>query len=320
MDKNLEENILKLIKDNLTIPEISKILDVSHSTIRNASVKFNIKTKRADRKFFTTEEIDFIKKSKIDGLSIGAICIKLKRSRASIKELCRKEKIGLDFATEKSRPWTEDEYSDLIKYLKNGDLYRDIAKKMKRGTYSISAKAKEIGYQSDTSTKLEYAKELNSKNLAKCRECNIVADLSLFYKRHKSVCKECHKKKCKETKLKNNDGSLVNILNKRLNDSKYRSIKYTMEFDLDIDFLQKLYNDQIGRCYYSGEKLSFIFGDVNVLSIDRIDSGKGYIKSNIVLCTSILNTMKNSLDIEPFKELITKVFNNLNNIKFSDKN
>lgn len=49
-------------------------------------------------------------------------------------------------------------------------------------------------------------------------------------------------------------------------------------------------------------------------SVDRIDSNKGYIKGNIVICEDKINVMKSNLSIKEFKERIVNIYNNLNNI------
>jgi len=48
--------------------------------------------------------------------------------------------------------------------------------------------------------------------------------------------------------------------------------------------------------------------------VDRIDSSKGYIKGNIVICEDKINVMKSNLSIKEFKERIVNIYNNLNNI------
>lgn len=45
----------------------------------------------------------------------------------------------------------------------------------------------------------------------------------------------------------------------------------------------------------------------NSLSIDRIDSTKGYTYDNVVLCRSVCNLIKNDLPMDEFKMIIAEL-------------
>ncbi len=78
----------------------------------------------------------------------------------------------------------------------------------------------------------------------------------------------------------------------RLNQAKARAKQKNIEFNLSlIDLLDK-WTRQKGLCFYSGTELSTKRGDDNVISIDRVNSSKGYVKDNIVLTTWVINIMK----------------------------
>jgi len=71
-------------------------------------------------------------------------------------------------------------------------------------------------------------------------------------------------------------------------------------------------------CYYCGEKP---FGEAkhpayngNYIynGIDRVNSTKGYINSNIVPCCKICNRAKSNMSYEDFLNWIKKISNNLN--------
>lgn len=80
--------------------------------------------------------------------------------------------------------------------------------------------------------------------------------------------------------------------------------------DITEEYLNEMYKAQEGKCYYSGIPFS---KDCRP-SVDRIDSNKGYIKGNIVICEDKINVMKSNLSIKEFKERIVNIYNNLNNI------
>lgn len=84
------------------------------------------------------------------------------------------------------------------------------------------------------------------------------------------------------------------------------------EFSLTLADVRKLL--RVKKCHYTG----VVFGDGdNAMTVDRIDSAKGYIKGNVVACTHWANQTKNSVYELPnglavgrtkeFKDLINKV-------------
>ncbi|GIV43956.1 MAG: hypothetical protein KatS3mg035_1079 [Bacteroidia bacterium] len=75
-------------------------------------------------------------------------------------------------------------------------------------------------------------------------------------------------------------------------------------------FLYKLWDKQRCKCYYSKVDLSKKIKDIHSVSIDRKDNKFGYNEQNKVLCSSIINSMKNDLDIGKFKEIIHLLYNN----------
>jgi len=72
------------------------------------------------------------------------------------------------------------------------------------------------------------------------------------------------------------------------------------KWELELGYIQALYEKQNGRCFYSGANMTFIPRSDFVISLDRIDSSIGYIKGNVVLCCADINYMKGPLDREKF--------------------
>lgn len=312
-----EGQILQYFQDNGTneiLSSISTNLHIPEYLIKNIIKKHKITIKATGRTKITNDEINLIKEYKKNGKSIGAIAIILKRGIQSIKNICQRENIPFDFEKSKSRPWTDDELIILRKYINDGIKYRDISKLMKRGHTALKSKINELGIGSYTSTLLENNKKLREQGVYKCNKCKH-DDLTIddFYPTNLTCCRTCVKLTTdnNRSKLKNNS-NLDTILKYRYGSSKHRAVKYNMLFDLTIDGLQKIYNKQNGRCYYSDVQLTFSSNSDNVLSIDRIDSAIGYILSNIVLCTATVNSMKNDMSINEFKKII-----NLINIQFN---
>lgn len=76
--------------------------------------------------------------------------------------------------------------------------------------------------------------------------------------------------------------------------------KRNIVFDLTARDLSKLIEESV-VCFYFKTPL-----DLNNFSIDRKDCKKGYIKSNVVLCSKKANNLKNQL----FENDATKLSNN----------
>ena len=60
-------------------------------------------------------------------------------------------------------------------------------------------------------------------------------------------------------------------------------------------------------CYYTGMELTLTPNKFNTVSLDRIDSKKGYSQDNVVFCSADINRMKNKHQLEYFIDLCRKV-------------
>jgi hypothetical protein len=166
------------------------------------------------------------------------------------------------------------------------------------------------------------------KEYCECLECGNKNKID-FYPSNKSLCKKCKsisnkdeysnlsldKKNKKLNKQKN--WAKNNIIKIRVLAAKHRAIRKNIEFDIDVNFIHELLKKQNGLCKYTGVLLDINNVDtnnnshmnINSLSIDRIDSSKGYTKDNVVLVTAIVNSMKNDLSENEFIKIIKKIFN-----------
>jgi len=93
--------------------------------------------------------------------------------------------------------------------------------------------------------------------------------------------------------------------------SERRAHKLKLNFDLDAEFLWKLYEKQDHKCALSGVPISF--PPVNKLrargtiSLDRIDSNEGYTRNNVQWVHKNVNLMKMYLSQEVFIDFCKKV-------------
>jgi hypothetical protein len=90
---------------------------------------------------------------------------------------------------------------------------------------------------------------------------------------------------------------------KRKKQNRIESSKYK----ITLDDIEELYNDQCGKCIYSGINLTFNKSDSYKLSIDRIDSDKGYINDNIQLVLWSVNQAKGNMFESDFLSSIYKI-------------
>lgn len=96
--------------------------------------------------------------------------------------------------------------------------------------------------------------------------------------------------------------------------SKYRK----QEYDIDIDYLHQLWEDQAGICPFTKQKLQLRTHSYNnkivdkpyQASLDRIDNNKGYVKGNVRFVALIFNYAKNSFSDEQVIEFCQKVTSN----------
>jgi hypothetical protein len=130
-------------------------------------------------------------------------------------------------------------------------------------------------------------------------------------KKYKNLSIEERKEKIKAS----SEWAKVNPLRVKLLGARNRARSKGIDFDLDEEFVIKLYHNQNGKCFYSGLPISIDFNDeVNIFSIDRIDSNLGYLKDNVCLTNKHINTMKLNLTLEEFFYFIKSIyeFSNLN--------
>jgi hypothetical protein len=75
---------------------------------------------------------------------------------------------------------------------------------------------------------------------------------------------------------------------------KSRAKKRDLEMNITKDHLMALWESQAGRCAISDKVMAHVASQMNTVSIDRIDSDKGYIVGNIQLVCKAVNYAKNT--------------------------
>jgi hypothetical protein len=77
------------------------------------------------------------------------------------------------------------------------------------------------------------------------------------------------------------------------------------EGNIRSEYLHKAYQEQNGMCYYTGAKMKLMSDiklDPMIMSADRIDSSKGYVEGNVVLCCYGINVLKGRHSVEKLYE------------------
>lgn len=78
------------------------------------------------------------------------------------------------------------------------------------------------------------------------------------------------------------------------------AIQRSIQFDLEIEYLDKLYDSQHGKCALSGLFISFVD---KTASLDRIDNKKGYLPGNVQWVHKDINKLKGIFESNYFFEL-----------------
>lgn len=154
----------------------------------------------------------------------------------------------------------------------------------------------------------------------KCSKCSIKKNITEFYyhrtrKKYMNSCKLCNNSDSINYQTSGyRDDNINYIFYQRaygiIRDCKKRGkvINNSQREGLEVmeglkDHLIFLWNNQNQKCYYTDTDLvltGYKDGVKNAFTVDRIDSSKGYVEGNIVLCCNIINRMKQNLSLEEF--------------------
>lgn len=99
-----------------------------------------------------------------------------------------------------------------------------------------------------------------------------------------------------------------NRLGYLLYSAKSRSVKEGRAFEIDIEYLCNLYEQQAGLCFYTGRPMSLDTGD-DAISIERKDPSLGYVVGNVVLTCWIVNNMKRHMRQQEFIDMCRLIAN-----------
>lgn len=149
---------------------------------------------------------------------------------------------------------------------------------------------------------------------------NSPQESDVFYREGKDKrCKCCKKDQYLKRRLTNRGRKDLNrLLLERWHGAKDRAKKNNLEIDFDIEYLRSLWDKQNGKCAISGLEMTYEMFKGRVptnISVDRIDSSKGYIKGNVQLVCMAVNQMKNELSLEDLLYFCDSIIKNINENK-----
>jgi hypothetical protein len=143
-----------------------------------------------------------------------------------------------------------------------------------------------------------------------------------FFKRPKSKdgyrndCMKCNHDRNK--KWHNNNKKHISEHNRKYRENldvrfsnwKYNAFVRKIEWNLNFDDIKNIPL----ICFYTNIKLTKETNKFNTVSLDRMDSNKGYTKDNVVFCCAGVNVMKQSSSILEFLSICKIVVMNKKNI------
>ncbi len=97
-------------------------------------------------------------------------------------------------------------------------------------------------------------------------------------------------------------------LRELVSSAKTRAKYATREFDIDVAYLSYMWLAQDGKCKLSGEPMTTTIGSGSTkVSLDRIDSDKGYTRDNVQLVATAANYLKVNMKQAEFLKWCRKI-------------
>lgn len=151
-----------------------------------------------------------------------------------------------------------------------------------------------------------------TKRCSKCKQTKSGKEFAVDRKTKSGLysrCTLCMREQCNEYDNKNRaQRNKSHRKHKRLKryDPEYRLQQYQrgaknrgLQFDIDIDFINDMWNKP---CTYCGS-------EIDSIGLDRIDNSKGYTKENLCSCCFNCNQMKSTKDKNEWISHILKIAN-----------
>lgn len=148
----------------------------------------------------------------------------------------------------------------------------------------------------------------------KCIDCGEVKPIESFHNTRvrvdgkSSVCKPCIAVRNDKAK-----STVRGYARYKIYHAKKYSDRIGRKFSITFHDVLELWELQRGLCYYTGTQMMHVMNggddyiDWDGMSIDRIDSSRGYTRDNIVLCKLIANLSKSNMTQSQYFDLCQQV-------------
>lgn len=165
-----------------------------------------------------------------------------------------------------------------------------------------------------------------------CHKCLCYLDLTNFYNVSRGIpelsfrqgkeycCKSCKLQRANVARkaTQKRHSSLDIILKERMQGVYQRAKKSSLDVSINIEYLRDLWYKQEGKCAVSGIPMTVLVYSGRIptnVSVDRIDSSKGYTTGNVQLVCMVVNQMKGDLSIENLLYFVTEILKNNKELK-----
>ena len=202
----------------------------------------------------------------------------------------------------------------LIDYYNQGLSYREIQTYFNVHHTTISKRLRKLNLNS----RYRQSIDIISEHEARCKKCREVKSINEFQFNRRNSIKEYRLAYCNSCRKKqsylNLNKDLQSLLKNKLNRIKRFQLKNNINYNLDLEYILDLYNKQNGNCFYSIIPMQIVVGNgfqQNTISFDKVIPEKGYIKGNIVLCTTRFNTIKSNLTLQELEYYMPLIYKKL---------
>ena len=272
-----------------------------------------MKRQYGTQQFAIGREEEIIKKS-LELKSLREVAKIYKVDDETVRKFLRKNNIR--FKKPNTR-WTDSEQQTLINYLNEGKKHTEICVLMNRCISTVRVRSFALGFFKKAPLEWKPEEEVEFLNLLKQNHSPDEISWVLrktFHSMHKLIKRRQipHDQYWQIKKIIQRSGhgsgnDLIRTLKQRFWTCKKNARNKNIEIDITLKYLIELYEKQQGKCHYTGLNMEGVIGSKNSISVDRIDSNKGYTKDNVCLAMIKINIAKNDLDTKEFLEMCYQV-------------
>lgn len=192
-----------------------------------------------------------------------------------------------------------------------GFSHTQAAKRFNVSKDIISQRARKFNLLTPRAKRMKEQREHEKQGLRSCASCKEIQPLNNYTPISggylNSNCKRC----VNDYILEWGQTSIDHRMRIHLPHTKAQAKRRGIKFDLKHEDIIQLWGNQDHRCFFTGELMTCRSNQRNTVSIDRLDSSKGYAKENVVLCCNVVNLMKQNLSVEELQSWCKKILAHL---------